>query len=277
MRRWLIITWEDILLKEYLITHVKRIKGCPSSFRVRANSFYHFFSSKIRLLPRSLLSVVYTREDRSDIIGWKRMIYGSIWSFNGIFPPTVISLHEIRILTLRRITPVREEEICFNFFFAGCCSIVQSRWTFPLFSIFLSLSLSLLRFSFLSRTEDSEKRVIAFSSLSLSLSLFFLFLNEMNVHTWKRRKLSGLTKHPRSNGYTFHLLVHPLNSRAESRLCRYRARRFSFSFFLLPLFATPFSLSFLIPRIEKNWNDENTRGKCDKLRSRWHQKHHNET
>ena len=276
MRRWLIITWEDILLKEYLITHVKRIKGCPSSFRVRANSFYHFFSSKIRLLPRSLLSVVYTREDRSDIIGWKRMIYGSIWSFNGIFPPTVISLHEIRILTLRRITPVREEEICFNFFFAGCCSVVQSRWTFPLFSIFLSLSLSLLRFSFLSRTEDSEKRVIAFSSLSLSLSFFPFSQRDERTHV-KTTQVIWPNKAPSFHGYTFHLLVHPLNSRAESRLCRYRARRFSFSFFLLPLFATPFSLSFLIPRIEKNWNDENTRGKCDKLRSRWHQKHHNET
>lgn len=169
MRRWLIITWEDILLKEYLITHVKRIKGCPSSFRVRANSFYHFFSSKIRLLPRSLLSVVYTREDRSDIIGWKRMIYGSIWSFNGIFPPTVISLHEIRILTLRRITPVREEEICFNFFFAGCCSVVQSRWTFPLFSIFLSLSLFAFPFF---RERRIAKNVSSLSFLSLSLFPF---------------------------------------------------------------------------------------------------------
>ena len=130
--------------------------------------------------------VIIRRIHKRGSIRYHRLKEDDLWihlKFQRNISPTVISLYEIRILTLRRITPVREEEICFNFFFAGCCSIVQSRWTFPLFSIFLSLSLSLLRFSFLSRTEDSEKRVIAFSSLSLSLSLFFLFLNEMNVHT----------------------------------------------------------------------------------------------
>lgn len=78
-----------------------------------------------------------------------------------------------------------------------------SRIVVPLYKVdgLFSPLLSSPLLSFLSRMEDSEKRVIAFS--------FFFFLNEMNVHTRKRRKLSSLTKHPRSTGIRFSYLFIP--------------------------------------------------------------------
>lgn len=77
-----------------------------------------------------------------------------------------------------------------------------SRVVVPLYKVdgLFSPLLSSPLLSFLSRMEDSEKRVIAFS---------FFFLNEMNVHTRKRRKLSSLTKHPRSTGIRFSYLFIP--------------------------------------------------------------------
>lgn len=83
--------------------------------------------------------------------------------------------------------------------------------------------------SFLSRMEDSEKRVIAFS--------FFFSQRDERTHA-KTTQVIQPNKAPSFHGYTFQLLVHPLNSRAESRLCRYRVCRFSFSLSL------PFSLLF---------------------------------
>ena len=123
------------------------------------------------------------------------------------------------------------------------------------FSSFLhfSLSLSLSSSLFLSFENGGQRKTCHRFLFSLSLSLSFFPFSQRDERTHvKTTQVIWPNKAPSFHGYTFHLLVHPLNSRAESRLCRYRARRFSFSFFLLPLFATPFSLSFLIPRIEKN-------------------------
>ena len=94
-----------------------------------------------------------------------------------------------------------------------------------LFSLFAFLSSPLLSF------ENGGQRK------TCHRFLFFFSQRDERTHA-KTTQVIQPNKAPSFHGYTFQLLVHPLNSRAESRLCRYRVCRFSFSLSL------PFSLLF---------------------------------